>query len=203
MTCFTLVEQRNIGTPERKEANTVADSSHRSAHTYKDLVLNRASLTSLCGFLAVFSAGFGHLAAASVAVPQSDEGRKLALVIAISDYGDPGVSPVTGEPMRRYRNLNAMNDVPLIRGVLEVQGFQDENIRVVQDADADADGIRAAFRWLTREAEEGDVVVFHYSGHGHRMTNDNPEEDEETDGYDAKTADPRWVAGQRHPMRTG
>lgn len=121
---------------------------------------------------------------ASAAAPQSGEGRKLALIIAISDYGDPGLNPLTGEPMRRYRTLNSKNDIPLIRGALEVQGFRGENIRVLQDADADADGIRTAFRQLEREAEEGDVVVFHYSGHGHRMTNDNPEEDEETDGYD-------------------
>lgn len=134
--------------------------------------------------LAVLCAGIVPVRGASAAAPQSDEGRKLALVIAISDYGEPGPNPITGEPMRRYRNLNAKNDVPLIRGVLEVQGFQDENIRVVQDAEADADGIRQAFRWLTRQADEGDVVVFHYSGHGHRMTNDNPDDDEETDGYD-------------------
>ena len=121
---------------------------------------------------------------ASSAVPQSDEGRKLALIIAISDYGEPGPNPLTREPMRRYRHLNSQNDVPLIRGVLEVQGFRGENTRVLQDADADAEGIRAAFRRLEREAGEGDVVVLHFSGHGHRMTNDNPEEDEESDGYD-------------------
>ncbi len=121
---------------------------------------------------------------ALAAAPQSDEGRKLALVVAISDYGNPGPNPLTGEPMRRYRDLNAKNDIPLIRGVLEVQGFAKENIRVVADAEADAEGMREAFRWLIREADEGDVVVFHYSGHGHRMTNDNPAEDEETDGYD-------------------
>ena len=116
--------------------------------------------------------------------PQATQGRKLALIIAISDYGEPGPNPLTGESMRRYRRLNSSNDVPLIRGVLEVQGFRGENIRVLQDADADAVGIRTAFRRLVCEAAEGDVVVFHYSGHGHRMTNDNPEDDEETDGYD-------------------
>ena len=115
---------------------------------------------------------------------QSVEGRNRALIIAISDYGEPGPNPLTGEPMRRYRPLNSRNDVPLIRGALRVQGFRDENVRVLQDRDADAEGIREAFRRLAREAEAGDVVVFHYSGHGHRLTNDNPDQDEETDGYD-------------------
>lgn len=145
--------------------------------------MSRTSVAIICGLVAVFAAPRGQAEALSLA-PQSDEGRKLALIIAISDYGDPGLSPVTGEPMRPYRKLNAMNDIPLVRGALEIQGFREENIRVVQDADADAAGMREAFRWLVREADEGDVVVFHYSGHGHRMTNDNPDEDEETDGYD-------------------
>lgn len=127
---------------------------------------------------------FAALLAPTHSAGQADEGRKIALIIAISDYGDPGPNPITGKAMRRYRNLNAKNDVPLIRGALEVQGFAPEHIHVVQDSAADADGIRRAFRDLVREAREGDVVVFHYSGHGHRMTNDNPDEDEEIDGYD-------------------
>jgi hypothetical protein len=146
--------------------------------------VNRASPGTLCALLGALSVLPGPLWSAEVPAPQSGEGGKLALIIAISDYGEPGPNPLTGEPMRRYRTLNAKNDVPLIRGVLEVQGFLDEDIRVIQDAEADAEGIRAAFRWLRREADEGDVVVLHYSGHGHRMSNDNPEEDEETDGYD-------------------
>lgn len=145
--------------------------------------MSRAFVTILWVFIRTLIAPTTPVEASSPA-PQSGEGRKLALIIAISDYGNPGLNPLTGEPMRRYRNLNSKNDVPLIRGALEIQGFPRENIRVLQDADADAEGIRTAFRQLAREADEGDVVVFHFSGHGHRITNDNPEEDEETDGYD-------------------
>jgi hypothetical protein len=111
-------------------------------------------------------------------------GRKIALIIAISDYGTPPNHPETGEPLRRYRDLNAHNDIPLVRGALEQQGFDPADIRVIQDAEADAEGIREAFRWLVRETDEGDIVVFHYSGHGHRMTNDDPDDDDEADGYD-------------------
>jgi len=114
----------------------------------------------------------------------SEDGRKIALIIAISDYGTPPNHPETGEPLRPYRHLNAMNDIPLVRGALEQQGFLPENIRVLEDAEADAAGIREAFRRLIRQTDDGDVVVFHYSGHGHRLTNDNPEEDDEVDGYD-------------------
>jgi metacaspase-1 len=112
----------------------------------------------------------------------SAEGTKRALIVAISDYGTPPNHPETGEPLRPYRTLNAKNDIPLVRGALEQQGFED--IRLLQDADADVEGIRAALRRLVRDTDEGDVVVVHYSGHGHRITNDNPDVDDEVDGYD-------------------
>lgn len=124
------------------------------------------------------------LAAAAALPTQAQEGRKRALVIAIGDYGTPPPHPVTGEPLRPYRPLNAGNDIPLVTGALRLQGFAPDDIRVVRDGEADARGIRNAFRRLVREADRGDVVAVHYSGHGHRLTNDNPDTDEEVDGYD-------------------
>jgi hypothetical protein len=109
---------------------------------------------------------------------------KRALIVAISDYGPPPVHPETGEELRGYRALNAANDVPLVRTALERQGFAPENIRVIQDAEADVEGIRNALKDLVRDTDEGDVVVIHYSGHGHRITNDDPDVDDEVDGYD-------------------
>lgn len=114
----------------------------------------------------------------------AQEGRKLALIIAIGAYGTPPPHPVTGAPLRAYRTLNATNDVALVRAALEHHGFRSADIRVLRDAEADLAGIRAALRRLVRDTREGDVVVIHYSGHGHRITNDDPEEDEESDGFD-------------------
>jgi hypothetical protein len=123
------------------------------------------------------------LAAAS-APADAQEGRKRALIIAIGEYGTPPPHPVTGEPLRPYRTLNAGNDVPLVRGALERQGFAPADVRVLRDAEADAEGLREALRRLVRDTGRGDVVVLHYSGHGHRLTNDDPDADEEADGYD-------------------
>ena len=117
-------------------------------------------------------------------VSQRAEGTKRALIIAIGDYGTPIANPLTGQPLRPYRNLNSGNDVVLVRGALEHQGFLPANIRVVRDAEADLAGIRGALRRLVRDTEEGDVVVLHYSGHGPRIGNDNPEADDEPDGFD-------------------
>ena len=49
------------------------------------------------------------------AAAQSPEGSKRALIIAIGDYGTPPPHPVTGAPLRAYRDLNAGNDVTLLR----------------------------------------------------------------------------------------
>jgi metacaspase-1 len=98
-------------------------------------------------------------------------GHKLALIVAIGDYPDSS----------GYTALNSANDVPLLRGSLIAQGFDSANIRVVQDSAATRDGILAGLDWLTTTAGPGDVVVFHYSGHGHRITDDNGDE---LDGYD-------------------
>lgn len=141
--------------------------------------MTRSRRTAILAALAV------AVAAAAAAHPAgAQEGRKRALVIAIGDYGTPPPHPRTGAPLRPYRPLNAGNDVPLVTGALRLQGFAESDIRILRDAEADAAGIRDAFRRLAREVDRGDVVVVHYSGHGHRMANDNPETDEEVDGYD-------------------
>ena len=129
------------------------------------------------------------LVAFALAVPgvpaiSAQEGRKRALIIAIGEYGTPPVNPRTGQPLRPYRDLSSGNDVALVRGALEHQGFLAANIRVVRDAEADLAGMRRSLRRLVRDTDEGDVVVLHYSGHGHRIGNDNPEGDDEPDGLD-------------------
>ena len=122
---------------------------------------------------------------AVLAVPTAAAGQRepvsRALVIAISDYGTPPPDPLTKAARSPYRSLNAKNDVPLIRGVLLEQGFAAENIRVLADSAATRAGILAAFEQLLRDAGPGDVVVIHYSGHGHQIADDNGDE---MDGYD-------------------
>jgi hypothetical protein len=104
-----------------------------------------------------------------------------ALIVAISAYGSPPPDPLTKTPRMAYRTLNAKNDVPLVRGALMQQGFAEENIRLLADSAATRDGILAAFDQLVRASGEGDVVVIHYSGHGHQIADDDGDE---MDGYD-------------------
>ncbi len=66
----------------------------------KGPALNRPS-SMVFGYVRGAVVLFAFASALALAAPQSDEGRKLALIVAISDYGDPGLNPVTGEPMGR------------------------------------------------------------------------------------------------------
>ena len=115
----------------------------------------------------------GLVLAAAASPAAEAQVTKRALIIAIGDYPRP---EVTG-----YRDLHAMNDVPLIRGALERHGFRDRNIRVLQDGDAKRQPILDELEGLVGRTRPGDYVVLHYSGHGHRVTDDSGDE---SDGYD-------------------
>ena len=105
------------------------------------------------------------------AAAQEAGGKKLALIVAIGEY------PIeTG-----YTPLHAGNDIPLVRTALQTQGFDPALIRVIQDDKADREGIVAGLTWLAQTAGPGDDVVFHYSGHGHQISDDGRDE---PDGLD-------------------
>ena len=84
--------------------------------------------------------------------------RKLALLVGINSYRD---APLFG----------CVTDVELQRELLIHRfGFNPSDILTVTDLDATRNGILQAFeQHLIAQAKPGDVVVFHYSGHGSRV----------------------------------
>jgi metacaspase-1 len=127
--------------------------------------------------------------------PQSPQGpqgpQKLALIVALSKY-----APGTGWP-----SLSSATDVSIIRGALERHGFT--RIATLTDEKATKAGIlRAIKEDLLDPARPGDVVVFHFSGHGQQITDDEPEEvdgyDETLVPYDAPSAPGPGYTGERH-----
>jgi metacaspase-1 len=89
--------------------------------------------------------------------------RKLALLVGINQYR---TQPLEG----------CLNDVDLQRNLLIHRfGFNPKDILVLPDAQATRQGILTAFdEHLIKQAKPGDVVVYHYSGHGSRIFDPNP-----------------------------
>ena len=89
--------------------------------------------------------------------------RKLALLVGINAYPNTnGFGALNG----------CLTDVELQRHLLIHRfGFNSKDIRTLTDKQATRQGILEAFEdHLIKQAKPGDVVVFHYSGHGSRVT---------------------------------
>jgi hypothetical protein len=96
--------------------------------------------------------------------------QKHALIIAIGDY--PSNSG--------WSKISSANDVPLVKGAYEKQGFT--NFIIKLDQEATLKGINDAFAELGKEVKPGDIVAVHISSHGQQIY-DNGNKDE-LDGYD-------------------
>ncbi|CDM93665.1 MAG: caspase family protein [Limnospira maxima] len=89
--------------------------------------------------------------------------RKLALLVGINSYS---TQPLIG----------CVNDIYLQRELLIHRfGFHPQDIYILEDKQATRDGILTAFEeYLIKQAKPGDVVVYHYSGHGSRIFDPQP-----------------------------
>lgn len=89
--------------------------------------------------------------------------RKLALLVGINQYSS---SPLDG----------CLNDVELQRNLLIHRfGFNPKDISTLTDEKATRSGILDAFEGhLIKQSKPGDVVVFHYSGHGSLVRDPDP-----------------------------
>lgn len=97
--------------------------------------------------------------------------KKYAVIIAVGDY-----PASTG-----WSSISSGNDIPLIKSSLITQGFSEEDILVLKDAEATKQNILTALKNLQDNIAPGDIVVIHYSGHGQQIFDDNGEE---IDGLD-------------------
>ena len=115
--------------------------------------------------------------AGSAAEP--DEPRKLALLVGIGRYekDKPEDAPTD---WKGWWNLASRTDVQKIAEVLEDEerfGFKDGDVREVLDEEATRENIIGLFRsHLTAQASPGDVIYFHYSGHGQQIADQNGDE---------------------------
>lgn len=106
---------------------------------------------------------------------------KRALIVAVGEYAKKGEFKHMNVEKGYWNSISSANDLPLVKGALSHHQFEEENIAVLQDKDATKEGILNAIRQLIDDAEKNDIVVFHYSGHGQQIMDDNGDE---IDGFD-------------------
>ncbi|MEM7359416.1 MAG: caspase family protein [Pseudomonadota bacterium] len=87
---------------------------------------------------------------------------KHALIVGINKYPYMGAD---------FQLRGCVNDAKLLRNTLLYKfNFDRAQITELHDEAATRDGILAAMNALYRRVKKDDIVVFHYSGHGHRCT---------------------------------
>jgi hypothetical protein len=70
-----------------------------------------------------------------------------------------------------------VNDVQQMKAVLEgYYGFEPQEIRLLVDEAATGEAILTGLDWLVAGVQAGDVLVFHYSGHGSHVADDGGDE---------------------------
>lgn len=79
-----------------------------------------------------------------------------------------------------------VNDVMLMSNILSSRfyRFKSRNKRMLTDASATTTNIMRRLNWLVDGAKPGDVLYFHFSGHGSQMVNQRYDDDYEPDGLD-------------------
>lgn len=138
-----------------------------------------------------------HVLILACVVSARAQSSKVALIVAISDYADPGELPSVTSKTKGFPDLNSMNDVPLIKTALLSQGFNEKDILVIEDGSATKNGIVGAIQdHLIEKSTSGGIAVFHYSGHGQQVLDNDEDEidglDEALVPYDAA---PVWQPG--------
>lgn len=89
--------------------------------------------------------------------------NRHALIISISKYADPGISPLPG----------ASVDKKSATEIATVMQVPQSNIFYLQDDKATGNNIRKALQELNERTQEGDRVFVHFSGHGTRFKDAN------------------------------
>lgn len=123
-----------------------------------------------------------------------------ALLVGIGKYD----TRATG-----WSALHGDKDVDMISDALQKQGFKAVNIKCIVNEKATKSGIVEALKELATQCRTGDVVMFHFSGHGQPVSDLNGDErsgknfDEAIVPYDACRTrrykiDGRYYNGENH-----
>jgi len=96
---------------------------------------------------------------------------KKALLVGINDY--PGK---LNDLMGCVNDVHSMHDI-----LVSLFGFSRESIVMITDSAATTFNILRALEMLVHEAKAGDLLVFHYSGHGSQVPDTSGDEPDKLD----------------------
>ncbi len=90
--------------------------------------------------------------------------NRKALLVGINDYapvglGGPDLKGCVNDIIDMFHTLNSLGIVPAKPG----------SMRILTDKRATRANILDGIRWLVKGAKKGDVLIFHYSGHGSQV----------------------------------
>ncbi len=112
-----------------------------------------------------------RVSSAGHVVPAKRVPNRRALLVGINEYPDAEV-----------RLAGCVNDAYRLSATLQECGFEPDEIRLLLNERATAQGIRERLAWLLDDVRDGDVRLFSYSGHGAQIPVYGP--NQEPDGYD-------------------
>src|SRR6185436_10601582 len=125
---------------------------------------------------------------------ESNTPEKRALIVAIGHYPQSS----------GFRNINSLNDIPIVQNALLKLGFKEKDIQIIKDESATKKQIMDALeKDLMNNLKSGDIAYFHFSGHGQQVIDKNGDEldglDEALVPYDASLEFvPGVYEGQNH-----
>lgn len=130
---------------------------------------------------------------------QASANNRWAIVVGISHY--PKESG--------WGRISGAEDINIVVPMLTQNGFDENHIITLTEEHATKKEITSAFDNLTNQVKSGDVVYFHFSGHGQRITDlngDDVDEDGVPSGYDTalvpydayRKYDPIKYRGENH-----
>lgn len=87
--------------------------------------------------------------------------------------------------INNYKNQpdlrGCVNDVKDMAQLLEASGFQSADIHTLTNEQVTKSAIQQEWQWLLNGAASGDVLVFHFSGHGSYVPDDQEDESDRLD----------------------
>jgi hypothetical protein len=145
-----------VGTPVA--ARAVEGNRALVAHGATGLLFDTAvgAVNALAALLAAFVLLL--LLAPSPAALAQSSGARTALIIGISRYADPSVTPLRG----------VEHDMASARAIARAMGVPDTGMRVVRNAEATKAGLLAVLREFGDRVGDGSRALVYFSGHGTR-----------------------------------